>query len=456
MLHCKRPVVYLCWAIIIASLTACTNSPIGKNLEQSLAPDPQLKDNPTVFGAKNVSARQNQPTEVTTKLPADFPQDIPLYSNAKLQQVTSVKDKDNQVSTRWLSPDPSNIIASFYTQQLQNNNWELLEQQQPSGDFQSILSAKRNGLQVNISIQPQRMNNGANNQSKDATEIVITYLPVRGENTVTATSQTGENNIAKPGEPGFIGPLPQEPSTKPTTSKSTPTNPSQTIDDVNKVPKQLREYIQDLAALDIFTGESNGIKSNSTNIEEQFQPDKIITRREYARWLVAANNAMYTNNPAKQIRLASASDRPVFKDVSSQDSDFTTIQGLAEAGLIPSSLSGETTAVLFRPDAPLTREQLLLWKIPLDTRQGLPTANINAVQQTWGFQDVGKIAPKVLRALLADHQNGEKSNVRRVFGYTTLFQPKKPVTRGEAVTALWYFGTESEGISAVEAGKLNK
>ena len=49
MLHCKRPVFYLGWAIIIASLTACANSPIGKNWEQSLAPDPQLTDNPTVF-----------------------------------------------------------------------------------------------------------------------------------------------------------------------------------------------------------------------------------------------------------------------------------------------------------------------------------------------------------------------------------------------------------------------
>jgi len=442
--------------MIIASLTACTNSSIGKNLEQSLAPDPQLKDNPTVFGAKNVSVRQNQATKVAIKLPADFPRDIPIYSNAKLQEVTSVKDKDNQVSARWLSPDPSNIIASFYIEQLEKNNWKLLEQQQPSGNFESILSARRNGVQVNISIQPQRMNNADNNQPKTGTEILITYLPVRGENTVTASSQTGDKNISQPEKSEFVEPSPQKQSTKQTTSKSPPTNPPQTPGNVNKIPQQLRKYIQDLAALGVFNGEFNGNKGNSSNTEDKFQADKIITRREYARWLVAANNAMYSNNPAKQIRLASASDRPVFKDVSSQDEDFRTIQGLAEAGLIPSSLSGETTNVLFRPDAPLTREKLLLWKIPLDTRQALPAAKINTVQQTWGFQDVGKIAPKVLRALLADHENGEKSNVRRVFGYTTLFQPKKPVTRGEAVTALWYFGTESEGISAVEAAKLNK
>jgi len=113
-------------------------------------------------------------------------------------------------------------------------------------------------------------------------------------------------------------------------------------------------------------------------------------------------------------------------------------------------LSGNSTEVLFRPDAPLTRESLVLWKVPLDIRQGLPQASLDAVQQTWGFQDAGKIDPKAMRAILADFQNGEQSIIRRVFGYTTLFQPKKPVTQAEAAAALWYFGSQGEGISASE------
>jgi hypothetical protein len=55
---------------------------------------------------------------------------------------------------------------------------------------------------------------------------------------------------------------------------------------------------------------------------------------------------------------------------------------------------------------------------------------------------------------LADFQNSEQANIRRVFGYTTLFQPKKPVTRAEAAAALWYFGSQGEGLSAKEAQKL--
>jgi hypothetical protein len=54
---------------------------------------------------------------------------------------------------------------------------------------------------------------------------------------------------------------------------------------------------------------------------------------------------MHGNSPAKQIREASATE-PAFQDVPRTDPDFAVIQGLAEAGLIPSPLSGDLTAVL--------------------------------------------------------------------------------------------------------------
>jgi hypothetical protein len=96
---------------------------------------------------------------------------------------------------------------------------------------------------------------------------------------------------------------------------------------------------------------------------------------------------------------------------------------------------------------------MLLWKVPTDTRQPLPTANLDAIKQTWGFQDAAKISPKAQQAILADYQNGDLSNVRRVFGYTTLFQPKRVVTRAEAAASLWYFGYAGDGISAQEVLK---
>jgi hypothetical protein len=180
-----------------------------------------------------------------------------------------------------------------------------------------------------------------------------------------------------------------------------------------------------------------------------------VSRREYARWLFAVNNRLYSDRAAQQIRSGQAS-QPAFRDVFPSDPDFAAIQGLAEAGIIPSSLSGDPTVVAFRPDAQLTREAMLLWKVPMDTRQPLPTVSVDSIKQTWGFQDAARIEPSAQRAILADFQNGDLSNIRRVFGYTTLFQPQKPVTRAEAAATLWYFGYQGNGVSAKDALKGTK
>lgn len=454
MLLCKRPIAFLGLAVLLTSLTACANAPTAKNLEQSLAADPRLQSNPVIFGQSPEGEPQSDQNQPSVQLPADFPQEIPIYANAKLEEITPASGAENRVSTRWLSSDPSNFITSFYRSQFQANNWQIL--QQPTDDVEGSFAARRNDLLVNVSIQPQSVTNPAPNQPQTATLIKIDYVPNSTATTPDSSTPTA-NNSPQAVDPQFIGPVPPA-NWGSITENSTPTATlsSQAFSDLNKAPQQLRQYIQDLGALGIFTSASSGTKNNSNTTTNQFEPSKIITRREYARWLVAANNAMYANNPAKQIRLASESTQPVFTDVSRQDLDFPAIQGLAEAGLIPSSLSGDSTAVLFRPDAPLTREQMLLWKVPLDTRQGLPAANLETVKETWGFQDTGKIDPKALRAVLADFQNGEQSNIRRVFGYTTLLQPKKPVTRAEAAGVLWYFGTQGEGISATEAQKLQR
>lgn len=240
---------------------------------------------------------------------------------------------------------------------------------------------------------------------------------------------------------------PGQPSNTASNSTSNSTSPSATpqrFADLTQAPSDLQPYIADLAELGVL---------QLTPAASEFKPNQAITRREFARWLMAANNEIFANQPANKIRLASPSETPAFQDVSSSDPDFTVIQGLASAGIVPSPLSGNSTIVTFRPDAPLTREDLILWKTPLDLRRSLPNATLEAVQQTWGFQDAASIDPRAQRAVLADFQNADLSNIRRAFGYTTLFQPKKPVTRAEAAAALWFFGTQGNGLSAKEAGQ---
>ncbi len=459
----QRPAILLL-AAFLASLTACANSPSAKNLEQSLAADSRLQNNPSVFSTPN-GREENRPTPntATVQLPGDFPQEIPLYPNAQLQPITPSTSNSGQASIRALSSDPSNLIASFYQKQFQTNNWHL----QPSTNvLDGNFVAQRNDLQVKVSIQPKSVTGNANstpNQPQTATEVVIQYDRNSSATATTSTksdspqispsgdttTSTKSDQIPQPGEAQFIGPVPPADFVK----QPAPVATANTLQfsDLNKAPSEFRQYIQDLAALGVLPLDTTTAKSVANT---GFEANKVITRSTYARWLVAANNAMNANSAAKQIRLASDSAQPVFSDVPRTHPDFAVIQGLAEAGLIPSPLSGDATAVLFRPDAPLTREQLILWKVPLDTRTSLPQATLDAVKQTWGFQDIGTIDSRALRAVLADFQNGEQSNIRRVFGYTTLFQPKKPVTRAEAAAALWYFGTQGEGISAKDALKL--
>jgi hypothetical protein len=219
--------------------------------------------------------------------------------------------------------------------------------------------------------------------------------------------------------------------------------------DLTDVPADLRLYIEDLLALQLFS-KAEAQQGKTTDSSVAFAPNQTITRGQYANWLLTANNLFYRDQPGKKIRVASSATTPAFQDVPVSHPYFGAIQGLAEAGLIPSALTGNSTAVNFRPDAPLTRESLILWKVPLDIRTTLPTASVEAVQATWGFQDAASIEPLALRAVLADHQTGDFANVLRAFGYTTLFQPQKAVTQAEAAATLWRFGTQTEGVTAAD------
>jgi hypothetical protein len=401
---------------LLGLLSACDS----KTVTGFFAPDPKLPENSQ---AANPSTTQptdsGAPTQTTTtEFPANFPANLPVYPQAQLLRVDSPTDSQ-QIKTNWSSGDNSQAIADFYQQQLQSNNWQLIQPFTPQANSgEQTLIASRDRTRIAVSILPTV---NPNNGGRTTTEFAIAYQP---EITNSAN-----------------------PTPNPTPDRQTPvqpTNPTPPVAPVTQTENRSGgQYLEDAIALGIKLG-------------DRVTPEQTISRREFARWLVTINNKIYANDPGKQIRLATNNSQPVFKDISNRDSDFSLIQGLAEAGLIPSPLSGDSTASLFRPDLPLTRETLLAWKVPLDTRKALPKASIDSVKETWGFQDANKIDPKALPALYADYQNSEQSNIRRVFGYTTLFQPKKTVTHAEAAAALWYFGDRTDGMSARDALKLSE
>jgi len=426
---------------LLAAVTACANSPNSKALEESVAADPKLQQNPVVLSSPSPATAVE--TSTTAKLPPDFPTEIPLYPNAQLVEVGGPTNPSSKnVRLRWESTDPVNSVQNFYQTEFGRSNWKIVSI--PTPDGQGSLVATKDQLRVTVSLSPTQKVGGSTefaiDYSKDNPEIAASPQPQNSEFTASPTPSPNPSN--------------SEGST-PTPSASPKSAKVSQLD--TQIPQQLQQYVADLAQLEVLKVRSSpraSLTTENANLETGStlpKPNKIITRREYARWLVAANNQIYASRQAKQIRLAVESSEPAFSDIPKTDPDFSAIQGLAEAGLIPSSLSGETKDVKFRPDAPLTRETMMLWKVPLDTRQVLPTANIDGVKEKWGFQDASKIDSQASRAVLADFNNGDLANIRRVFGFTTLFQPKKSVTRAEAAASLWYFGIQDQGLSAKDA-----
>ncbi len=419
-------------------LTSCASGLNSKSLERSLAADPNLNNNTTVFGSTSGSDR---PTPPTVQLPPDFPSEIPRYPEAELQTIEPVTTSAAGQLTHWSSPDPINVIQNFYQREFASKQWQIISQ--PTDSNGGTIVARQKDLEVTVTIpaSPKTAEaNSATQTNSNITAFDIQYIRQSANATASPSSV-----VTQPAQPS--------PSPATVANSSTPNSPTsvQDFSDLDKLPQELRQQIQDLAELGALSINPSSTKQATNTTGTSFEPNKTITRREFARWLVAANNKIFVNRPGQQIRLASGTSQPAFPDVPRTDPDFASIQALAEAGLIPSSLSGDTTAALFRPDAPLNRETLVTWKVPLDTRQALPNASLDTMKQTWAFQDAAKIDPKAMRAIAADNQNGEQSNIRRMLGYTTLFQPKKTVSRAEAASTLWYFGSQGEGLSAREA-----
>ncbi len=370
--------------IIIITLNLLTACNGNNTAEKFFAPDAKLNEK-----NENPVTPPVIPNTNTVKLPDNFPPEIPTYSNAKLV-ATEAGENQGETQTFWTTSDNIDAIFAYYETQL--TGWEIKKIEQK-------LLANKGELSLEISLVT----------STPETKFLLKY---------------SRKNISQ--QP----PLEKPPETVTNTPEKLPVDNTANL---TNIPDSLKQYVSDV---------------NSLGIIENQDLNQPITRREFARWLLKINNLLFQDTPGKQIRLASETSPSVFTDIPKTDPDFSLIQGLAEAGIIPSKLTNDLTIVTFNPNSNLTREDLILWKIPLDIRQALPTASLESIKQTWGFQDAAKINPKTLQALLVDFQNGEQSNVKRVFGFTTLFQPKKIVTRAEAAATLWYFGYQGDGKNA--------
>lgn len=187
-------------------------------------------------------------------------------------------------------------------------------------------------------------------------------------------------------------------------------------------------------------------------IEADVKPGDICTRREYARWLMAAS-AILTRTPAHKVLPAMYIENAsvlAYEDVVPEDQDFPFIQGLAEAGLLSSRLLGDDqhheggdkdNDFVFAPDSPLTRQDLVTWKVALERKPAVLDGTsfsdgIEEIQKKFGFIDADKIHVDAWPALLIDINAGEQSITALAFGHTRRLQPQKPVSKAQAAVAL--------------------
>ena len=392
--------VTLAGTVLVGGMLGCDRA----GLERTFSADPKAQN-------WSSNATKNAP------LPQDFPPEL-RYPSATLAGV--IVDKPTELAdlpkyqTRWTTPDNHSKVIDFYRKLFKEKGWQDIQEATQNADI--VLTAKTQELQASISIlnglSPQQASTGAAIAQPTETQFAIAYQRKANPNNPTATS----------------------PSSAADTSM---------VINTAQLPVTLRSYIEEVLQLNVLTPDP-ATKSGANTTD----PNQPISRATFARWLVEANNRLYRDRPSRLIRLADASSTPAFQDVPANHPDFAAIQGLAEAGYIPSALSGDSSQKSFRPTAPLTREVMLIWKVPVDRQQILPTVSNEKVKQIWGFRDANKISAPALSAIASDHGNGDLGNIRRLLGATLLFQPQKAITKAEAIASLWFIGIEGDSLSA--------
>lgn len=209
-----------------------------------------------------------------------------------------------------------------------------------------------------------------------------------------------------------------QPSTSPTAAAAaTATTAAAAFTDISGYDGA--QAIDDLAALGVLDATSGA-----------FKPNDPITRAEFVRWLVKAQNAIIPDSQY-HIHLAQPGTKATFVDVSSAYPDFGYIQGLANSGYV---IGVDLTH--FAPDKPITREQMIFIKACVDERSDIKTTSGAIDDVRAKYSDYPKIVPKYVGAIYEDMSAETTRTFSRVYGSTKQFEPQQPVTRGEAAVAL--------------------
>ncbi|CAN5139635.1 hypothetical protein BH11CYA1_BH11CYA1_50620 [soil metagenome] len=241
-------------------------------------------------------------------------------------------------------------------------------------------------------------------------------------------------------------------STATTGSGTPPSPPNSTSDTTNAkyfgdladIPG--KEMIDDLTKLHVFDDLFASADRDET--KALFKPLQAITRGEYITWLYRAYNAIKT--PDKQLRFAPQAAQQ-FRDTPPSHPAYKYIQAISNSGYSIGYKDGT-----FKPDQPLTREEMMGIKVGLDVGKDIPPYR-SQMEAVWKYSDGKSVDERFTGYIEQDRYISGPlgGNTQRAFGKIGTFKPKQPVLRYEAAGTLWQQGQfgNNGGITASDALK---
>ncbi|NJK54158.1 MAG: hypothetical protein HC936_17770, partial [Leptolyngbyaceae cyanobacterium SU_3_3] len=143
-----------------------------------------------------------------------------------------VEQPDQNLLTRWSSPDPSAQIMAFYRQELQKNGWKL--EGQPIDPTQGILEASRETLQLRVNVQA-------------GSEFTLQVEGLPASDASAPNTSAPNTSTPSPGSSEFIGPI--SPAIVPSPASSPVATGGFT--DLDKAPNELQQPTRDLTQLGV-------------------------------------------------------------------------------------------------------------------------------------------------------------------------------------------------------------
>jgi len=178
----------------------------------------------------------------------------------------------------------------------------------------------------------------------------------------------------------------------------------------------------------------------------KFDPTGTISRGEFVEWLVKANNLYFASAPEHRIRPAE-SGSPSFVDVAAANPYFKYVQGMHDAGFVIGIDDKH-----FAPDRPLTREEMIAIKEPVDRGGAVPDQPDSSY--LGDVTDRSQINRHYWGAIYEDHTAYSSHNLGRVYGTFKTMHPQQAVTRAEAAVCLSVIsGHAGDGSAAVALGR---